>query len=267
MAAGVCGTAHAEPPAPTPVRAAFPDAPSTNNTVVTGRPSPSVVRKRWTTGAACVVSQSPYAGDRTQVRAFPAITYLGDRFFLLGINAGYVLTPDQQPRLSAVAQYRFSPFEAGDSDDLDGMHTRHPTVHAGLKAAWRLPRSFDLELEALTDTLAQDNGQRAGISVGRRFTRGSWTWRPSVSGDGFSANLSRYLYGVGPSEATAQRPAYDPGTTWRAGGGVMLTRTFATSWSATAIVGANVTDSSVGDSPIVARTALWNTVLTVGYRF
>jgi outer membrane protein len=224
-------------------------------------------RERWTAGAAAIVSRSPYVGDRVKARGVPTLTYLGDRFYLLGITAGYVLTPQKTPRLSAVAQYRFSPYDDNDSEALDGMHAREATMDAGLKAEWRLPRSFDLEARVMADTLARHNGQSAGLQLGRRFTRGAWTCRPSVGIDWLSPNLSRFLYGVGPNEALPGRPVYEPGDTWRAGTGLMLMRSFTARWMTTLMAGVDAYETGFDHSPIVDKRVLWHSLLSVGYKF
>lgn len=215
-----------------------------------------------------MASRSPYAGDDTQVRGFPSLSYRGDRFSLLGLTAAYRLTPaGQEPRLSALAHYRFSPYDADDSPELDGMHTRGATLDAGLKATWAVAGPLELELEAVTDTLSRHDGQRLGLSLGRRQRSGPWMWRPAIGVEWYSANLTRFLYGVGPGEATPERPAFEPDDAWRAGGNVMITRTFATSWAVNLISGAGVLDSGVDESPIVDKTVLWNSILSVGYQF
>lgn len=252
LAALLTGTLCAAPPAPAPETPA-------------ARPAPPA---RWTAGVAGLASRSPYKGDDIQVRAFPALSYRGERLSLLGLTAGYRLTSGtDQPALSAVTTFRFSPYEDDDSPDLDGMHARHATLEGGLRSTWKLPAALELEGEALTDLLAVHDGQRLRVGVGRRYHRGNWAWRPDVGVEWLSPNLTRFLYGVGPDEATATRPAYEPGAAWRTTGNVMLMRTFARDWVTTVIVGGSLTDGAAGDSPIVDKTALWNTVLSVGYQF
>lgn len=228
------------------------------------QPPPS----RWTAGAAALVARSPYVGDEVQLRAFPALAYRGERFAVFGLTATYRLTPpDVQPGLGAVANYRFSPYQDSDSRELAGMHDRGQTLEGGLRAGYRLPAALEVEAEALTDTLAVNNGQRVRLGLARRYRSGDWLWRPDVGVEWLSPNLTRFLYGVGPNEATDTRPAYEPGAGWRTTANVMLMRTLASDWVVTLMAGGSLLDRAASDSPIVDKTALWNTVLSVGYRF
>ena len=222
---------------------------------------------RFAVGLATFVGESPYRGADPRLIPVPVLAYRGPRFQLQGIRASYRLWQHPYCSLSSVAQWRFSAFDANDSPALAGMEDRSATVDAGLRLAG--PRFLPLEtgIEVRGDTLGVYDGGVAAVDIGWRFVGKQGFLRPGIRLEWLSSRLSNYLYGVRPDESLAERPAYSPDSSLQAGADVLWVRPFANRWEFTALAGMTWLDSEATRSPIVDKSALWRTLMGIGYRF
>src|ERR1700742_3487559 len=70
---------------------------------------------RWALGLGAAAIDSPYAGEGERIRAFPLITYEGERVFLRGISGGVHLLQSGGFSIDAILAGRLDGF---DIDDL-----------------------------------------------------------------------------------------------------------------------------------------------------
>ncbi len=177
-----------------------------NAAALTGGERPTV-----SIGVATIFPTSPYRGvDIPGTRTVPFANWEGERFHLRGLQAGYRLNDSRRFEWTAYLRPRFQGYSSGDSDDLDGMSTRHASVDAGLQFNSHLTTRWAVRARASSDILWVHEGQEADLSLTHRWpVNERLTLTPAVGNVWQSANLVDYYYGVEDDETTDDRPAYD----------------------------------------------------------
>ncbi len=228
---------------------------------------PPAATNLFSAGAALIVSESPYRGTDPRFLPVPFLTYRGPRLQVTGLRASYSLLRNPSYSVSAIGQWRFSPYDADDSPALDGMHSRDPGLEAGVRLAG--PRFLPLEtgLEIRGDSLGAHDGIAVALDLGRRVFVKNGFFRPALRLEWQSPELAEYLYGVSAAEARPGRPAYEPDDAFSVNLDGIYVRTLADRWEWTFMTGVNLLDSEVTDSPIVEQSAVWRTLMGIGYRF
>ena len=185
------------------------------------------------------VEQSPYldAGRRSDL--LPLYLYEGERFFLNADRAGYKFVEDRTRRIDLFLSRRLEGFPQDDVPEVArGMARRNASVDLGLRYRHRFPWGT-LRATALQDVSNTSKGAELRLGYSHTWRHGRWTLRPDLSVAFRDASLNAYYYGVEPDEATADRPAYAPGSgsdytlalygtygflqNWRLIGGIALT--------------------------------------------
>jgi len=194
-------------------------------------------------GAAVRVENSLYRGGGMRNDLVPLYVYEGKRAFLEAYRIGLKLHETPETRFDAFFGYRFEGFPYDSvPTSLAGMDGRDTGVDAGLRYQSQRPWG------TLFGELLSDVGKGSGgseIRLGYRYDGaiGRLQVQPRIVFAARDARLNDYYYGVRPAEATAERPAYAPGSgvntelglsavyrlsaRWRLIGGLSATR-----WSA-----------------------------------
>ena len=205
-------------------------------------------------GGGFRLGNNPYISsgesDEVPLDLVPLYLYEGKFLFAHGTSLGVHLINNDRFSLSALARWRFQQLDPSTDPIFDGLDRRHQTLDAGFAASVK-SRFGELTLEGVTDTLNHHKGQELELSYRYNFERGSWLFSPFVSWGWQSDNLANYYFGVSESEATPERPAYEPGEAQ------FVTFGLNTSWILTDRImlfgnlGFGGLDKAIEDSPIV----------------
>ncbi|MCX7173356.1 MAG: MipA/OmpV family protein [Proteobacteria bacterium] len=212
-------------------------------------------------------SQSPYIGAGQRNDLVPLYLYEGERIFLHASRGGLKLMNDGNTRMEVFLDYRFEGFPYDRiPPSLAGMQARGPTADLGIAARYRAgPGAFGIEF--VHDALGITKGSEMRLSYSADWANGRMHIRPAVSVSARSAALNNYYYGVRPQEATALRPAYEPGagtSTWM---GLYGDYDLSEGWRVLIGVGANRFSSNVRNSPIVQNGSQPEIHLGLAYDF
>jgi len=224
-------------------------------------------------GYAPRFGQSPYEGldnigstyNEYRYDLVPLYLYEGDYLFAHGTEWGVHLTRKSNAiDINLIARYRFDRIQVESSDIFAGMEDRKQTVDGGLSAALRGGWG-ELHLSALTDILDRHEGQEVDLTYLYPWQHGRWTLAPSIGFFYQSGNLTDYYYGVRPDEATAERPAYSPGSAsnWRAG--LNVTYHWQPNWDLFANLSYEWLDDNIEASPIVDRSELFSAYFGISW--
>lgn len=203
-------------------------------------------------GAAVRIEPSMYKDAGVRYDLLPLLLYESKYVYLHGYRMGLKLYDTPEQLVDVFVSHRFEGFPYDKLPaSLEGMAGRDTGTDFGLsferRGAWGA--AF---VELLHDVSGASSGSEARLGYFYERRRGPWRLRPYATVSWRDATLNDYYYGVLPGEATATRPAYEPGSgvnldfgvyadyhlteRWRLLGGLSLTQ-----WS-----------KGVADSPIVS---------------
>jgi outer membrane protein len=194
-------------------------------------------------GFAMRSERSMYRGGGTRNDLVPIYLYEGKRLFLESYRGGIRLDQSNEHRLEVFLAHRFEGFPYDRIPaSLAGMAERGSGLDMGIAYQRRGPWGMAFA-ELLRDASRESRGTEARIGYRYDMHAGRLTVRPQIAFSLRDAKLNNYYYGVRASEATATRPAFEPGAgtngqigldasyrlseRWRVFGGINATR-----WSA-----------------------------------
>lgn len=228
----------------------------------------------WSVGAIGFASPSPFEGDDTEIQAFPFISYQGERFYLRGLEAGYMLlkpqygpnAPSLQPTLSIIATARNLP--GSTRDKFNG----ELGIRAGLMGDFGI---FDVT--AVQDVTGVHDGHELTATYSYRFGgRGKLSVIPSVGISWQSEGLAQHLWGVTAQDRSDMiedgddliLPVYDvPGSAFTYNAGLFVNYQFNDRWNAVVIGNARYLDSDIRDNPAIDRDVDLSVGLAIAYNF
>ncbi|MDP2450962.1 MAG: MipA/OmpV family protein [Polaromonas sp.] len=218
-------------------------------------------------GFAVRAEQSPYVGGGTRYDLLPLYLYEGKRVFLHGSRAGLKLFDEETQRVDLFLDQRFE----GYADDrlptsLAGMAERGSGLDAGVSYRYRQPWGT-LQAEYLQDVSRFSKGSELRLSYSYDWRSGRLALRPSLTVSARNARLNNYYYGVRPDEATATRPAYEPGSGINTTLGLYGTYELSEGWRLMGGITRTVLDGKVKASPIIGRSAQTAVFLGAAYDF
>jgi outer membrane protein len=219
-------------------------------------------------GVGVVGRSSPYRDSSAVVaKTIPAITYVGERFQILGPSLAIGLLGSGKTRMAATLRYRIGVYEERDSDYLEGMGDRRDTAMLGLGLQAELLGGFEAGLNYQHDILDQIGGGQAQVSLGKTFQWDIVSLTPSVAMNWVSSRMTNYDYGVSPNQARAGRPAYDPGESWNSEIGISTFIELTRDWRIISNLGAEFLDTGVRHSPIVSEDYVLKGLFALNYVF
>lgn len=218
-------------------------------------------------GFAVRAEQSPYAGGGTRYDLLPLYLYEGKRVFLHGSRAGLKLFDDETQRVDLFLDQRFE----GYADDrlppsLAGMAERGSGLDAGVSYRYRQPWGT-LQAEYLQDVSRFSRGSEVRLSYSYDWRSGRLVLRPSLTVSARDARLNNYYYGVRSGEATATRPAYEPGSGINTTLGLYGTYELSEGWRLLGGITRTMLDGKVKASPIIGRAAQTGVFIGAAYDF
>ena len=163
-------------------------------------------------GFATRFENSPYRGGGTRNDLVPIYVYESKRVFLEAYRAGLKLDETPDTRFDVFFVYRFEGFPYDRIPaSLAGMTNRGAGVDLGLgyqsHQLWGT-----LFGEVLHDAAGGSSGSEVRVGYRYDWQIGKLQLQPQVTFAARDARLNNYYYGVRPSEATATRPEFEPGS-------------------------------------------------------
>jgi outer membrane protein len=218
-------------------------------------------------GVAVRFENSPYRGGGTRNDLVPLYMYEGKRVFLEAYRAGLKLVETTDSRFDVFVGYRFEGFPYDRIPaSLAGMANRGSGVDLGLGYQYRQPWGT-LFGEVLRDVAGGSSGIEVRVGYRYDWVFGKLQLQPQFALAARDANLNNYYYGVRPSEATATRPAFDPGSGVNVEFGLSAVYRLSERWRLLGGVTAKRWSSGVLASPIVEDRTQLAAQLGLAYDF
>src|SRR5438552_1697724 len=159
-------------------------------------------------GAVSRFEQSPYRGGGVRIDLLPLYLYEGEHVYLHTHRAGLKFDFRSDRRVAGFLSHRFESFPVERiPGSLAGMTTRVPETDFGLSYEQRFEWG-NVFGEVLRDASHNSGGTEWRLGAGTERRRGRLKLAPYLMLAARNARLNDYYYGVSPSEATADRPAY-----------------------------------------------------------
>jgi outer membrane protein len=207
-------------------------------------------------GVALRAEQSLYRGGGVRLDVLPIYLYEGEHLYLHSNRIGLKLNIDPRRRVDVFVSRRLESFPVEQvPESLAGMAIRTTESDAGFSYEQR----FDwgkVFVEYLRDTSKTSGGTEVKIGFSREENRGGLRLLPYFTLSARDAKLNDYYYGVMPSEATAERPAYSAGSGVNGTVGINARYDLSAHWHLLAGLSATYWASGVRNSPIVENRAL-----------
>ncbi|MCK9387657.1 MAG: MipA/OmpV family protein [Sulfuritalea sp.] len=208
-------------------------------------------------GLAMRFENSPYRDGGTRHDFVPIYVYESKRLFIETYRVGLKLNETPDSRFDVFAAYRFEGFPYDRIPaNLAGMGNRATGADLGLGYQQRRPWGT-LFGEVLHDAGSESKGSEVRVGYRYDWKVGKLQLQPQITFAARDAKLNNYYYGVRPSEATATRPAYEPGGGVNAELGLSASYRLSERWRLLGGISATRWASGVRASPIVEnRTQL-----------
>jgi MipA family protein len=202
-------------------------------------------------GVAVRLEQSLYRGDGLRIDVLPLYLYEGEHVYLHSNRLGLKFDIDPRRRIDVFVSRRLESSPVNQvPDSLAGMATRTTESEAGFSFDQRFDWA-SVFVEYLRDTSHTSGGTEVRIGASRIENRGSLRLIPYLVLSARDAKLNDYYYGVTPSEATPERPAYSAGGGVNGTLGLNARYDLSRHWHLLAGVSATYWASAVRASPIV----------------
>lgn len=221
---------------------------------------------QWGLGLAVMSERKPYQGVESKTRVLPAITFENRWVRLFGPSLEVKLGQSGPVKFGLIASYSEDGYKPGDSATLAGMAERKSGFWLGARAQAATDWA-NLTAEWSGDASGHSKGQKFKLTVERRFALGDMGVSPRLSALWSDSKTNQYYYGVDAAEATAQRPAYSPGSSVDTEVGLRLDYRIAPKQMLFADLGVRSLGSAVKNSPLVDRSSVPEVRLGYLYRF
>lgn len=212
-------------------------------------------------------TQSLYRGDGVRTDLLPLYLYEGEYVYLHSYRAGLKFGLGPESRLNVFLSHRFESFPVSKApESLAGMSVRTPEADFGLSYEQRFGWGSVFG-EVLRDVSGTSGGSEVRLGYSHERRRGQLRLAPYVTLSARDERLNNYYYGVPVSEATAARPAYQPGAGVNAAVGLNARYDLTPSWHFLAGISATLWSGGVRRSPIVEDRVQFAGFGGVAYEF
>ncbi len=217
-------------------------------------------------GPGVWISTKPYKDVDPTVYPIPAVVAVRAPFYYKIDTAGCRVFSDSNMTFDFIGKLRTDGYREDDSDELEGMHSRHMSADVGGEFAvsgnWgKLHTTF------LTDALGKSDGQEFRVRYSIPFEYETTKISPSVGVAFLSSKLADYYYGVRHNEAREGRPAYEPGASYQTFVGLDCYHKLDDKWSLFTTITYYWLDSQLRGSPIVDKDYEFSLVAGALYKF
>ena len=203
-------------------------------------------------GGGGFVQTSPYAGVDARVYPAPVVAYEGERFYVRSAIVGYRIVSDNGLMIGPLVQPRVEGFKEDDSPFLEGMQDRNWSVDGGVNIEAVTPVGL-LGTSIVTDLLGRNRGQEVEFRYLIMLPVLGFHLIPSGGVRWKSDNLVDYYYGVRPSEARPDRPAYEGKQAFDPFLRLVVRHKLTKHWSAFSDAQYEWLASEITNSPIVSK--------------
>jgi outer membrane protein len=189
------------------------------------------------------------AGVRNDL--LPLYMYDGKHVYLHAYRFGWKLDASEKHRFDLFLAHRFEGFPYDQRPaSLAGMADRESGLDAGM--SYELRGNWGAAyVEALRNVTDASGGGEVRLGYRYDWKSGRLGLRPYAMLSWRDARLNNYYYGVREQEATALRPAYDPGAGLNAEVGLFGVYALSDRWRLLGGLGATLWSQGVAGSPIV----------------
>ena len=218
-------------------------------------------------GFATRMENSPYRNGGTRNDLVPLYLYEGKHIYLHSYRVGLKLYNGDNNRFDVFLAHRFEgfPYDRTPSS-LAGMTERGPGADFGMSyqrsGSWGAAYA-----EYFHDVSGASEGNELRLGYNYEWKSEHWRLRPHFMLAARDAKLNDYYYGVRSSEATAIRPAYQPGSGVNGQVGLYGAYSLTERWRLLAGVAATRWSKGVRNSPIVDDRIQFSRMLGLMYDF
>ncbi|MCE0825440.1 MULTISPECIES: MipA/OmpV family protein [Buttiauxella] len=225
----------------------------------------SPIPKGLILGGAVISGTARYEAQKDETYVIPGALYFGDQFMYLGDRGRYYFHLDDNTAAYAYGRFRFGNLDPDDEDAFDGMHKRKSEFEAGVGGTIITPYAL-LSARVSSDVTGRSNGQELLLWADFPIVKGNLLVMPGMGMMIRSDKMANYYFGgVSKSEATAQRPEWDTGTTFSPMAAVITSYRFSPKWVGMLAANYEFYDKDIADSPIVQHNGELYGILAVGY--
>ena len=228
-------------------------------------------KQKVTLGFGPYIQSEPYKGTDALLLPSPIIFYdngiVYARWSRFGIYFLGEKKEDYAWGFSLTAQPRTLGYKPSDSDYLQGMDERKSTFEGGLAFSASYHQKQYIEIMLLADMLHRNNSWVARAEIGDEYKVGKFTLYPSLVLLYQPRKFLDYYYGVKTSEATATRPAYNPGSGIEYGAQTYIKYPFTKKLSALINMRYDRIASSAKNSPLVDKDYIYSGLFSLIYTF
>ncbi len=203
-------------------------------------------------GGGAFVQTLPYAGVDTKVYPAPVVAYEGKHLYVRSAIVGYRIIAENGLMIGPQVEPRVEGFKEDDSPFLRGMRDRNWSVDGGVNIETATPVGL-FGVSVMTDLLGRHRGQEVEFRYLIMFPALGFHFIPSGGVRWKSEKLVDYYYGVRPSEARPDRPAYEGEQAFDPFLRLVVRRKLTKHWSLFSDARYEWLASEITDSPIVSR--------------
>ncbi|HTF16409.1 MAG TPA: MipA/OmpV family protein [Burkholderiales bacterium] len=202
-------------------------------------------------GLVSTFEQSPYRGGGVRIDLMPLYLYEGEHIYWHSYRGGLKLDFGSGKRAAAFLSHRSESYPVERIPaSLAGMSARvaETDIGASYEQRFEWGNAFG---EVLRDVSHNSGGTEWRLGAATERRRGRLKLAPHLMLAARNARLNDYYYGVRPSEAATDRPAYQPGGGVNASVGLNARYDLTDRWHFLAGVSATLWAGGVRRSPIV----------------
>ncbi|MGL4845513.1 MAG: MipA/OmpV family protein [Aeromonas veronii] len=225
----------------------------------------SPVPQGFVAGAALIGGQARYEAQDNALYAIPGFIYFGKQFMFLGDRARYYFHKDDNVALYGYGRVRFGNLDPEDSPAFSGMEQRKWQLEGGIGGNIITPYAL-LTVRANSDVTGRSKGQELLLWADFPILRDNLLIMPGMGLMLRSDKMANYYFGgISESEATAQRPAWDTGTTLSPMAALITSYRFSPNWIGMFAMNYEWYDRDIKNSPIVQHDGELYAGFALGY--
>ncbi len=159
-------------------------------------------------GLAAVTSQSIYQGGNNQTRVFPAIDYQYKRFYFQAGDLGFKVIDEGNWEVDfGLGVDLIGDVDRGDSPLLENLPDISLPLNAFTSAQYKSSIGL-FKIKHNHEINNKHNGNTSSLSYSAPIFAGKWLLLPQLSYEHYSAEVINYFFGVTPTDASVDFPAY-----------------------------------------------------------
>lgn len=221
----------------------------------------------WTVGGAALNIGARYAADTSQSYVFPGAIYMADHWAYLGDRARYYLYRNGPFASFAYGRLRVGNLDPDKHPEWNGLNARKSELEAGIGGNLVTPFAL-LTGRICSDITGRSKGQEALLWADFPVLRGRFLIMPGMGMQWRSRRLANYYFGgISEDEAGPEHPAYEVGNALSFSSALITSYRFSEKWIGLLLLGYEVYDQKISDSPLVQHDGEHMLIVGTGYQF